>query len=210
MITTESVHCPHLPSFVRSGVESCHGHIEQISPQRNSSHYLCPVPSWVHVFGKLMKTSSLQTQGASVVYTEQPTTKIGCNRRARKKLNKQHSVLTEATVPQSVLTNLLSTHKIENKIIVFDGGGIDNPPIKPPDGVVWQCIPTCVGNYVHICDEFDPNCGLMFQHVDNVLPFIRLPRAMSLNILSQVGHYSIIKALHACEKLKRTSLVRSD
>jgi hypothetical protein len=33
---------------------------------------------------------------------------------------------------------------------------------------------------------------------------------MSLNILSQVGHYSIIKALHACEKLKKTSLVRSD
>ena len=33
---------------------------------------------------------------------------------------------------------------------------------------------------------------------------------MSHDILSQVGHYSIIKALHACEKLKKTSLVRSD
>jgi hypothetical protein len=33
---------------------------------------------------------------------------------------------------------------------------------------------------------------------------------MSHDILSQVGHYSIIKALQACEKLKRTSLVRSD
>ncbi len=137
-ILTKSVHCPHLPGFVRSDVESCHGRIEQISPQRNSSHYLCPVHSWVHVFGKLVKTSSLWTQGASVAYTEQPTTKKArhhCNRRARKKLNKQYSVLTEATIPQSVLTNLLSTHEIDNEIIVFDRGGIDNPPIKPPDGV---------------------------------------------------------------------------
>ncbi len=30
VITTESVHCPHLPGFVRSDVESCHGRIEQI------------------------------------------------------------------------------------------------------------------------------------------------------------------------------------
>ena len=36
-ITTESVHCPHLPGFVRSDVESCHGCIEKNSPQRNSS-----------------------------------------------------------------------------------------------------------------------------------------------------------------------------
>ena len=68
-IMSESVHCPHLPGFVRSGVESCHGRIEQISPQRDSSHYRCPVPSWVHVFGKSTKTSSLRTQGASVANT---------------------------------------------------------------------------------------------------------------------------------------------
>ncbi len=37
VITTESVHCPHLLGFVRSDVESCHSHIEQISLQRNSS-----------------------------------------------------------------------------------------------------------------------------------------------------------------------------
>ena len=100
-----------------------------------------------------------------------------CNRHARKKLNKHHSLLTEAIVPQSVLTNLLSTHEIDDEIIVFDGGVIDNPPIKPPDGVVWRCIPICVGAHVHICDEVDPYRGLTFQHVDNVLPFIRLPRA---------------------------------
>ena len=34
-ITTESVHCPHLPGFVRSDVESCHGRIEPIFPQRS-------------------------------------------------------------------------------------------------------------------------------------------------------------------------------
>ncbi len=73
-----------------------------------------------------------------------------------------------------------------------------------------RSIPIGVGNHVHICGEVDPNHGLTFQCVDNVLPFIRLPRTMSLNILSQVGHYSIIKALHTCEKLKKTSLVRSD
>ena len=68
----------------------------------------------------------------------QPTTKKArhCrNRRARKKLKKQNSVLTEATIPPSVLTNFLSMHEIENKIILFDGGDIDNLPIKPPDGV---------------------------------------------------------------------------
>ena len=54
-ITTESVHCPHLPGFVRSDVERCHGRIKQISPKRNSSHSRCHVPCWVHILGKLMK-----------------------------------------------------------------------------------------------------------------------------------------------------------
>jgi len=167
----------------------------------------------VHAFGNSTKTSSLRTQGALVAYTEQHTTKKARhrrNQRARKKLKKQNSVLTKATIPPSVLTNLLSINEIEDEIIVFDGGEIDNPPIKPPDGVDWRSIPIVFGSHVHICDEVDPNCGLTFQRVDNVLPFIRLPRAMSLNILSQVGHYSIIKALHACEKHKKASLVRSD
>ncbi len=37
-ITTDSVHRPHLPGFIRSDVESCHGRIEQISPQRITSN----------------------------------------------------------------------------------------------------------------------------------------------------------------------------
>ena len=160
-----------------------------------------------------IKSSSLRTQCASVAYRELPTTKKAHhhrNRRARKKLKKQESLLTEATVPQSILTNLLSTHEINKEIIVFDGGILDNPPTRPPDGVIWRCIPIREGNYVHICDEVDPHRGLTFQRVENVLPFIRLPRALSLNIISKTGHHSIIKSLQALEKLKRISLVRSN
>ncbi len=123
-ITTERAQCPHLLGFVRSDVESCNDRIEQMSCQRDSSHYPCPVPSWVHVFGKSTKTSSRRTQGASVVYTEQPTTKIACHRRnwrARKKLKKQNSVLTEATIPPSVLTNLLSICWLPNQEIYITG-----------------------------------------------------------------------------------------
>jgi hypothetical protein len=105
-ITTDSVHCPHLPGFIQSDAESCHGRIEQICPQRitSHSHYFrnFPIPSWVHVFGKSIKSSSLRTQCASVAYKEQPTTKKVhhcCNHCARKKLKKQQSLLTEATVP---------------------------------------------------------------------------------------------------------------
>jgi hypothetical protein len=107
-ITTDSVHCPHPPGFIQSDVESCHGHIEQICPQRitSDSKYfqIFPIPSWVHVFGKSIKSSSFRTQCASVAYRELPTTKKVCHRcnpRARKKLKKQQSLLTEATVPHT-------------------------------------------------------------------------------------------------------------
>ncbi len=74
----------------------------------------------------------------------------------------------------------------------------------------FESIPICEGNYVHICNEVDPHCGLTFQRVENVLPFIRLPRALSLKIILKTGHHSIIKSLQALEKHKRISLVRSD
>jgi hypothetical protein len=119
--------------FIRSDVESCHGRIEQICPQRITSDtqyfHNFSIPSWVHVFGKSIKLSSFWTQCASVVYRELPTTKNVrhcCNRRARKKLKKQESLLTEATVPQPILTNLLSTHEINKEIIVFDGGTLED------------------------------------------------------------------------------------
>jgi hypothetical protein len=115
-----------------------------------------------------------------------------------------------ATVPQSILTNLKSSHEIDKEIIVFDGGANDNPPIRPLDDIVWQRIPVSEGKYVHISDEVDPHRLLTFQWLDNVLPFIRLPQAQSMNILFHTDHQAIIKALNACEKLKRTSPVRSD
>ena len=65
---------------------------------------------------------------------------------------KRCSLLTEATVPQSILTNFISSHEIEREIIVFRGGAIDNPPIRPLVGVVWQRIPVSEGMYVHISD----------------------------------------------------------
>jgi hypothetical protein len=96
-ITTDSVHCPHLPGFIQSDVEICNGCIEQISPQRITSNTKYfqnfPIPSWVHVFGKSIKLSSLRTQCASVVYRELPTIKKVCRRcncRARKKLKNRN------------------------------------------------------------------------------------------------------------------------
>ena len=73
-----------------------------------------------------------------------------------------------------------------------------------------MAIPVSEGKYVHISDEVDPYRGLTFQQLGNVLPFIRLSQAQSLNILSHTGHQAIIKALNTFEKLKRTLLVRSD
>jgi hypothetical protein len=151
-VTNKSVHCHHLPGFVQSDAESCHSCVDQISHQRityhSSSFQNCAIPSWVHVFGKSTKSSSLRTQDASVVYIEQETNKKACHRPncwAMKKLNKQHSLLTEATVPQSILMNLISSHEIDKEMIVFDSGAIDNPSIRSPDSVVRQRIPVSEG-----------------------------------------------------------------
>ncbi len=48
VITNESVHCPHLPGFVRSDVESCHGCIGEIPPPRNSSRTHLPLEDVIH------------------------------------------------------------------------------------------------------------------------------------------------------------------
>jgi len=47
-ITTDSVHCPHLPGFDWSDVESCHSHIEQISPPINYSGTHLPLEDVIH------------------------------------------------------------------------------------------------------------------------------------------------------------------
>jgi hypothetical protein len=52
--------------------------------------------------------------------------------------------------------------------------------------------------------------GLSFPRIDGTSPFIRLPRQVSLDIISRVGLPAIYDALHHCEKLRRVALSRSD
>jgi hypothetical protein len=95
--------------------------------------------------------------------------------------------LTKVNFPHSILTNLISTDNIDKEIIVFDGGAIDKPPILPPDEVIWQRIPVCIGKYILVQDEVDPYCGLTFQQIDSVLPFIRIPELNHLTYCLILG-----------------------
>ena len=94
------------------------------------------IPPWVHVFAKSTKSTSLRTQAASIAYIEEPLHKKArhrCNRRAKKKKEKQHRMLTEVIVPDSISSNLLTDNDIFNDIVVVDGGDLGNPSIRPPD-----------------------------------------------------------------------------
>ena len=64
--------------------------------------------------------------------------------------------------------------------------------------------------YLFVDDELSPSIGLTFSRIDNSLPFIRMPRQQSLNIIGRNGMEKIMNALLACEKLRKHSLVRSD
>lgn len=64
--------------------------------------------------------------------------------------------------------------------------------------------------YLFVDDELNHSIGLTFSRIDNSLPFIRMPRQHSLNIIGQNGMEKIMNALLACEKLRKHSLVRSD
>ena len=97
------------------------------------------------------------------------------NRRSKKKYLKQKKLLTEVILPESIQHILLSTSEIEKEIVIVDGGDDGNPPIQPPEGVHRRCILVRAGKYLHVHDKTDPSRGLTFTHVDNALPFIRLP-----------------------------------
>ena len=101
----------------------------------------------------------------------------------------------------------MTLKEVDNEVIVFDGGCVDNPPILPPDGVFWQSIPP---SKLHIFDDINPDIGLTLARSDNALPFFRLPSAISLKIIGASGLNKIYSALEACERLRKTSLVRSD
>jgi hypothetical protein len=81
--------------------------------------------------------------------------------------------------------------------------------------VKWHCIRIndIIPNthpVITILDNPDPNIGLTYQRIDDVLPFIRLPRSQALSIIGDSCLENIMIALEACERLRRTSLVRSD
>ncbi len=106
--------------------------------------------------------------------------------------------------------NLLFAQEIDDKVVVFDGGNKDNPPLRPPDGLIWHCISINDDRHIYVDDETNPDRGLTFARVNNALPFIRLPRSMSLSIIGNCGLRKIYNALEACKKLRKISLVRSD
>ena len=171
-------------------------------------------PTWVHVF-KSPNPSSTRTQGASIAHiahteTKHPKAIHQINQRAKKKLRKQQECLVQVNVPNSIKQQLLSEMDLEKDIVVVDGGDVGNPPIQPPDGVTWHCL-SVRGSDLYVQDVTDPSLGLTFTRIGgDCLPFIRMPRGQSLDITGQTGMGDIISALEECEKLKSTSLKRSD
>ncbi len=74
---------------------------------------------------------------------------------------------------------------IDQEIVVFDGGDDGNPTICPPEGVNWRVLSVRDAIHLHVQDEHDPSRGLTFRRVDGVLPFARLPRGQSLDIIKK-------------------------
>jgi hypothetical protein len=177
---------------------------------QNVSHHSPPilvspeVHPWVKVF-KGKSSTSVRTQCASIAHMKSVSYKAFHRRqlRARNKTSKQRRLLREYIVPTNQFK--LSHQDIHDHITVFDGGCHNNPPILPPDGVNWRCIHI---SQLHIDDELNPNVGLFSPHINNAVPFIRLPRRLSLDIIGQSGLQNMYKALDACEGLKKRPSVR--
>ncbi len=85
---------------------------------------------------------------------------------------KQDKILTEVIVSDSIKQNLLSSLDVVNNVVVVDGSDIGNPPICPPDGIIWRCLSVSRGKELHVQDELDPSRGLKFCRLDGALPFI--------------------------------------
>jgi hypothetical protein len=195
--------------------DSCHGHVDQVTSANSGGHVVVEQsvhpPSWVHV-AKSNKPSSIRTQAAAIAYIGKKLhskAKHRRNRRAKKKRHKQQIMLREVIVPPTIHQNMLSQFNVINETVVVDGGDTGNPPICPPDGVNWRCLSVIEGSYLHVQDETDPVYGLTSTRVDGTLPFIRLPRQQSLNIIGKFSMNEIVIALEQCEKLKKSSLQRS-
>jgi hypothetical protein len=87
----------------------------------------------------------------------------------------QQQLLQEVIVPMDLSINLLSTQEIDDEVVAFDGGNKDNPPLRPPDGLIWQCISINDGRHIYVDDETDPDRGLTFARANNALSFIQFP-----------------------------------
>ncbi len=171
----KSVHYHH-----RIDGYSCHSRVERVTLQEKCPESVRPsnssLPPWVHVFVKSTQSCSLWTQAALIAYIEQPVHKKARhhrNRSSKNKMLKQEQLLTEVIVPEAIQQNLLTTSSdINNDIVVVDGGDDGNPPICPPDGVIWRCLAVRGEKHLHVQDETDPSRGLTFTHIDSALPFI--------------------------------------
>ncbi len=181
----------------RALVEKCSPHDEYIPQPPN---YVSPgVPPWVHVFAKSATASSLQTQAAMIAHTEVPFSHKGHHKRilhAKKKFKKQQTLLCKVIVPNDQI-ELLSIDKIDSQVVVFDGGNDNNPSICPPYGVMWHRISIRDGRHIYVDDETNPDRGLTFACIDNLLPFTRLPRSMALRI---IGHCNLKKSTMPCRR----------
>jgi hypothetical protein len=212
-VSSDSVHCNALTqSSTVSQAFSCHI-IDTCGMEQDveSALALTPSPSnaWVHVFSKSSSTTSQRTQCANAAATHlkvlSPKVLHRRSRRSQKKKQKITNLLREIVLPTNHFK--ITTQDIDSEIVVFDGGNISSPPIKPPDDVLWRSISV---NRLYVEDEIDPNIGLTFPLVDGVKPFIRMPRRMCLDILEECDLKKIINSLVACEKLRHISLRRGD
>ncbi len=119
----------------------------------------------------------------------------------RKKFNKQQHVLREVAIPCN--QHKLLIPEIEDEVIVFDGGNPKTPPILPPDGLTWWCMPI---SDLYVEDKTNPNLGLSCTWVNNSLIFIWLPRSDALSIIASSDLNRIYAAIVACEKLRKSLL----
>ena len=216
----ESNHCCDDQDTIESNSNVGHGHSRRKKRRRKKrrgemqlthndgdrqSHH---PPAWCHVY-KSTNPSSIRTQACSIAYIEASKSSIrNRNRRANTKLRKQQRILVEVIVPTNIKQNLLSELDTDNDIVVVDGGDVGNPPISPPDDVKWHCLSIHEGNHLHVQDETNPHLGLTSIRVGGCLPFIRMPRQQSLDLIRNVGMSDIVAALEACEELKPTPLKR--
>ncbi len=145
-----------------SGGASCHTCPQQrYSPCDSHIHdYLSTgVLNWVCVL-KSLSSLSLCTQCAIIAHSHQQISNIACHHRnccARKKFNKQQRVLCAVAIPCN--QHKLLIQELEDEVIVFDGGNPKTPPILPPDGLTWRCMPM---SDLYVEGETNPSLGLLY------------------------------------------------